>query len=150
VYEYGNIDDGDTRGTELEIGATVGGLRAEAGYGWLSARDRATGETLLGRPTHTARAAFAAALPFGLRCSLSGTYTGVTAASRNADGAVVERAALTRVDARAAQALPGGFELSAGVDNVLDATLDGYPGYLGRQMYIGVGWTGARTQEGNR
>jgi outer membrane receptor for ferrienterochelin and colicins len=150
VYEYGNIDNGETRGTELEVGATWGGLRAEAGYGWLSARDRATRDALLGRPTHTARASITSALPFGLRGSVSGTYTGDTPVSRNSDGTVVQRGALTRIDTRIAQALPGGFELSAGVDNVLDATLDGYPGYLGRQIYIGVGWAGARTQEGTQ
>jgi outer membrane receptor for ferrienterochelin and colicins len=148
VYEYGNIDDGETRGTELEIGATWGGVRAEVGYGWLSARDRATGDVLLGRPAHTARTAITSALPFGLRASVSGTYIGDTPVSRLDDGTRVKRGALTRIDTRIAQALPGGFELSAGMDNVLDATLDGYPGYLGRQIYIGVGWAGARTREG--
>ncbi|MGH7445469.1 MAG: TonB-dependent receptor plug domain-containing protein, partial [Longimicrobiales bacterium] len=144
VFTYGNIDDGETYGTELELGATWGGLRAETGYGWLQARDRTTGATLLGRPTHSARASLGYALPFGLRANVSGTYTGVAPTSRTDDGTLVERGALTRLDVRAAQALPYDLELSVGIDNVLDATLDDYPGYLGRQLYLGIGWRGAR------
>ncbi|MGH7464253.1 MAG: TonB-dependent receptor, partial [Longimicrobiales bacterium] len=137
LFSYGNIEDGETYGAELELGATWGGLRAEAGYGWLRALDRANGETLLGRPTHSARTSLAYALPFGLRISAGGVYTGVTPTTRNDDGTPVTRPALTRFDLRAAQSLHGGFELSVGVDNVLDAKLAGYPGYLGRQLYIG-------------
>jgi outer membrane receptor for ferrienterochelin and colicins len=144
LYVYGNVDDGETYGAELDVGATWGGLRAEAGYGWLTARDRATGERLLGRPEHSARTSLAYALPFGLRTSVSGVYTGVTPSARTDDGTVMKRAALTRIDVRAAQSLPRGFELSVGIDNALDATLADYPGYLGRQLYIGVGWLGGR------
>ncbi len=144
AFTYANIDDGETYGAELELGATWGGLRAETGYGWLQARDRTTGETLLGRPTHSVRASLGYALSFGLRANVSGTHTGVTPASRAEDGTLVERAALTRVDVRIAQSLPRGLELSAGIDNVFDATLEQYPGYLGRQLYLGIGWRGAR------
>ncbi|HEX2165645.1 MAG TPA: TonB-dependent receptor [Longimicrobiales bacterium] len=144
LFEYGNIDDGETYGAELELGATWGGLSAEAGYSWLRALNRATGDALLGRPTHSARTSLAYALPFGLRASLSGVYTGATPTTRTDDGAVVTRAALTRFDVRASQALPRGFELSAGLDNVLDATLAGYPGFLGRQMYVGLTWFAGR------
>ena len=147
VYTYGNIDDGETYGAELELGATLRGLRAEAGYGWLQARDRATSEPLLGRPEHTGRATLGYALAFGLRVNVSGVYTGAVAISRTDEGAIEERDALTRLDVRLAQTLPRGLELSAGMDNVLDATIEGYPGYLGRQLYISLGWRTARTTQ---
>jgi outer membrane receptor for ferrienterochelin and colicins len=144
LYEYGNIDDGETYGTELELGATWGGLGAEVGYSWLRALNRATGDALLGRPTHSARTSLAYALPFGLRASVSGVYTGATPTTRSDEGSLVTRAALMRFDVRASQTLPRGFELSAGLDNVLDATLAGYPGFLGRQMYVGLSWFAGR------
>ncbi|HEU5209413.1 MAG TPA: TonB-dependent receptor [Longimicrobiales bacterium] len=144
AFTYANIDDGETWGTELELGTTWGGLRAEAGYAWLRARDRTSGETLLGRPEHSARGSLGYALAFGLRANASATYSGPTPISRLGDGTLVERAALTRVDARVAQSLPWGLELSAGIDNIFDAVVAEYPGYLGRQVYLGLGWRGAR------
>ena len=144
AFTYANIDDGETYGAELEVGATWGGLRAEAGYGWLQARDRTTGDALLGRPEHSARGSFGYALAFGLRANVSATYSGATPTSRLDDGTVIERAALTRFDARIAQSLPWGLELSAGIDNILDETISDYPGFLGRQVYLGIGWRGAR------
>ena len=62
------------------------------------------------------------------------------------DRPLVERAALTRVHVRMSQELPRGFALSAGVDNVLDAVVEEYPGFLGRQLHLGVSWTGSREQ----
>lgn len=144
AFTYANIDDGETYGTELELGATWGGLRAEAGYGWLRARDRTTGQDLLGRPEHSLRGSLGYALAFGLRASASATYSGATPSSRLDDGTVIERSPLTRVDARIAQSLPWNLELSVGVDNVFDTTIAEYPGFLGRQLYIGLGWRGAR------
>lgn len=144
AFTYANIDDGETYGTELELGATWGGLRAEAGYGWLRARDRTTGQDLLGRPEHSLRGSLGYALAFGLRASASATYSGATPSSRLDDGTVIERRPLTRVDARIAQSLPWNLELSVGVDNVFDTTIAEYPGFLGRQLYVGLGWRGAR------
>jgi len=144
AFTYANIDDGETYGAELELGATWGGLRAEAGYGWLRARDRTTGQALLGRPEHSMRGSLGYALALGLRASVSATYSGATPSSRLDDGAVIERDPLTRVDARIAQSLPWGLELSVGIDNVFDTTIDEYPGFLGRQFYVGLGWRGAR------
>ena len=56
VYRYENIDDGWTRGAELESGFSSGRVRAELGYSRLATRDRATGEPLLGRAAHSGRA----------------------------------------------------------------------------------------------
>src|SRR5690606_29884964 len=119
LYTYGNIEDGRTRGLELEAGATWGGLRGEAGYAWLDAERADTGEPLLGRPAHSGRLSLAYALPFGLRAGAAGVYTGRTPLQRMDGGGVLDRDGFLRVDLRFAQALPGGLELAAGVDNVL-------------------------------
>lgn len=141
LYVYGNVDDGETYGAEFELGTSWRGLQAEAGYGWLAAYDRATGEVLLGRPAHSARASLTYALPFGLRSSMSATRIGATPVSRTDDAAIVNRDALTRLDLRIAQNLPRGLELAAGLDNVFDATSDGYSGHLGRQLYLSIDWS---------
>ena len=145
VFTYGNIDDGETYGAELEVGTTWGAIGAEAGYGWLEARDRATNEPLLGRPRHSGRAALTYTTPIGLRLNVSGTHTGATLVSRTDAGVAEERGSLTRIDVRAAQSLPHGLEVRAGLDNVLDATLEDYPGHLGRQLYLSIGWRVAGT-----
>ena len=143
LFGYGNIDDGATYGAELELGATWRGLRMEAGYGWLEALDRATERPLLGRARHSARGSLIQALPFGMRASVSAVHTGATPVAFADDAAIVERAAFTRIDLRASQSLPYGFDLGAGIDNVLDATPAGYPGFLGRQFHIGLTWSGS-------
>jgi outer membrane receptor for ferrienterochelin and colicins len=43
VYTYGNVDDGFTRGGEIEAGAAVGGWRFEGGYSLLRAERAETG-----------------------------------------------------------------------------------------------------------
>ncbi|HEX7090996.1 MAG TPA: TonB-dependent receptor [Longimicrobiales bacterium] len=140
LFTYGNIEDGTTRGIELEVGATWGGLRTEAGYAWLDAERAGTGEPLLGRPAHSGRLTVAYALPFGLRASAAGVYTSRTPLQRATDGAVLERDGFLRFDVRLAQELPGGIELAAGVDNVLDARPERWPGFAERQFHLSLAW----------
>lgn len=142
LYTYGNIADGITRGAELEGGVTRGALRAEAGYAYLAARDRASGEPLLGRPAHSGRASLEYALPIGLNAALSAVHTGTTPVQRSATG-VTERSGFTRVDVRLAQRLGHGIELSAGARNLFDARPEHWPGFAGRHLYIGLGWQAA-------
>ena len=59
VFTYGNVDDGFTRGLEIEAGITRGGWRLEGGYSLLRAERAETGEPLLGRPRNSARATLA-------------------------------------------------------------------------------------------
>jgi len=143
LFTYGNVEDGVTWGTELELGTTWRGLRAEAGYGYLVAENRRTGESLPGRPTHSARASLGYARASGLRVTLTGIHTGSTLVSRD-DDAAVERSGFTRLDVRVAQALPRGLEVSAGVDNLTDTRPELWPGYVNRQFHFGIGWRAGR------
>ncbi|MFO7259811.1 MAG: TonB-dependent receptor [bacterium] len=140
LFTYGNVDNGRTRGIELEAGATWHGLRGEAGYAWLDAERTTTGEQLLGRPAHSARVSLTYPLPFGLRASASGVYTGRTPIQRTESGEVLHRDGFLRIDLRVAQALPRGFEIAAGVDNVLDERPEHWPGFAERQFHVSIGW----------
>lgn len=142
VYTYGNVDDGRTRGGEIEAGAALDGLRFEAGYSVLSTERAETGEPLLGRPERSARATVGYSHPSGFRFSMTGIRTGRTAMSRTESG-TAWREPFTRFDLRAAQELPGGFELVAGVDNVFDRRVDEWPGFTGRHLYTTVSWRAA-------
>ena len=145
LFTYGNIDDGMTYGSDIELGTTWRGVRADGGYGYLVARDRRNDMILPGRPRHSARAALSYAHASGLRATLSGVHTGRTLVTRT-DSTDINRNAFTRFDARVARELPRGFELSAGVDNILDAQPDAWPGFVRRQFHIGVGWRAGDTQ----
>jgi outer membrane receptor for ferrienterochelin and colicins len=145
LFTYGNIDDGMTYGSDIELGTTWRGVRAEGGYGYLVAHDRRNDVSLTGRPRHSARAAVSYAHASGLRATVSGVFTGRTLVAR-ADSADIHRNAFTRFDARVARELPRGFELSAGIDNILDAQPDAWPGFVRRQFHIGVGWRAGNAQ----
>jgi len=150
VYEYGNVDDGTTRGAELEAGTVLAGLRLEGGYAALATRDAATGHPLLGRPAHSVRAtasyAFGrlarGALPTGPRMSVTGVVTGRTPMERDAATGLVTgwRDAFLRADLRLAQPLPGGAELVLGADNLFDARPAQWAGFTGRHLYTGLSW----------
>ncbi|HEX6642838.1 MAG TPA: TonB-dependent receptor, partial [Thermoanaerobaculia bacterium] len=141
VYSYGNIDDGTTSGVELESGVNRGPWRLELG-GTLLRAERADGDPLLGRPSHSARATLGWAHPSGIRASVTSLYTGRTPMTRE-DDTTQYRDAWMRFDARVAQRLPGGLELTLGVDNALDSTVDQWPGFTGRHIYAGVAWSGS-------
>lgn len=146
VYTYGNISRGFTRGMEVEGGFTHGPLRGEAGYAYLLAEDRETGDALLGRPAHSGRASLESAMPFGTRAALSGIYTGTTPVQRNEE-TVVEREGYLRFDATLSASLPAGLQISGGVRNLLDERPEQWPGFTGRHLFIGIGWRTAGTVE---
>ncbi|HEY0970354.1 MAG TPA: TonB-dependent receptor, partial [Gemmatimonadales bacterium] len=145
LFEYANVEQGLTRGAELEGGVAVGSLRAEAAYSYLDAEDRATGLPLLGRPTHSARATLGGMLPFELRASVTALYTGATPMERDDTGAVVgERDAFFRTDVRLARRLPRGLEIVAGADNLFDQRPARWEGAVARQVYAALSWSIAR------
>ena len=72
-------------------------------------------------------------------------YTGDTPLRR--EGALlIERSGFARFDGRLAQSLPGDLELTFGLDNVADVRPASWPGFLGRQVYLGLSWRMARNE----
>ncbi|MGQ0562326.1 MAG: TonB-dependent receptor plug domain-containing protein [Gemmatimonadota bacterium] len=139
VYTYENVESGVTRGFESELGATIGRVRAEVGYSYLDAYAGDTRAPLLGRPSHSGRIALSFAAPSRVHANLSVNDTGATPVQRTESG-VVEREGFARVDARLARPLPGGLQLSVGVENAFESTPAGWPDFSGRQLYIGLSW----------
>lgn len=146
VFRYFNVDDGSTRGAELETGLVLAGWRLEGGYSGLATRDDATGRPLLGRPSHSGRLLVARTLPLGLRTSVSAIATGRTPMQRNvATGAITSwRDPFARVDARLARTLRGGAELVLGADNLFDQRPAEWAGFTGRHVYTTLTWSYSR------
>jgi outer membrane receptor for ferrienterochelin and colicins len=141
LFQYANVARARTYGAELEAGVVLPIARIEAGYAWLGTEDEATGEPLLGRPEHSARLVTTVSPARGLRASVSGIYTGVTPMERDETGAIVsEREGFLRIDARVAQRLPWGLELSLGADNLFDRRPDAWADAVGREWYLGLTW----------
>lgn len=139
IFVYENVENGTTRGLELEAGVTWGGTRAEIGWSLLAAERAGTGEPLLGRPRRSGRFLLSHALPFGTRVSATAVHTGSTP-TRFEGGTTVVREPFTRVDFRVAQALPRDLELAVGIDNLADVVPVDWPGYSGRQLHLGMTW----------
>ena len=60
---------------------------------------------------------------------------------RDEAGAITsERDAFLRIDARVAQRLPWGLELSLGADNVFDRRPAAWADAVGREWYLGLAW----------
>lgn len=137
-FIYNNVEEGTTRGGELEAGAVWKGVRLEAGYAYLDAYDD-DGAPLLGRPEHSGRASLTFTAPTGTRTTLSLVHTGATPVRREGD-AVIERDAFTRLDLRLAQRVLGSADISLGAENVFQAVPTDWPGFTGRQLYVALEW----------
>jgi len=140
IYSYGNVERGYTRGTEVEVGMTRGGLRLEGGYSWLQANDMDLDRPLLGRAAHSGRLTAEHPLPFRSRLAVIVNHTGRAPVEHGESGDRY-RPAFTRLDARISTALPRGIQFSAGVHNFLDEVPEEWPGYGHRQLYLGVNWS---------
>ena len=141
VFEYANIDDGSTRGMELESALDLAPIKLEGSLAILATRDHGTGQSLLGRPSRTARLAAYGGAPFGLELSVAVAYTGSAPIARDPESLAITltRSRYTRADVRLARDF-GRFELNAGSDNVFDARPREWPGLVGRQVYAGMSW----------
>jgi outer membrane receptor for ferrienterochelin and colicins len=142
VFSYGNIASGRTDGVELETGATAGRARIEAGYAFLSTRDDATGQELLGRPRHSGRLSLGYAAWTGFDASVSGTITGRVPTQRDQAGEISEsRRSFPRIDVHARQAVMDGVSVALNVENVFDEEMgDAWPGFTGRMVSVGLTW----------
>lgn len=140
VYRYQNVAQGRTSGLEAQAGAALGGLRADAGWSWLSTEDETTGRPLFGRPEHSGRLALAYARASGLRVGLAGSYTGRTP-EQEVEGVVQYRESYLRLDGRVSHTLPRGLAVALGVDNLTGSGPEGWPGFTGRNLYVTLSWS---------
>jgi outer membrane receptor for ferrienterochelin and colicins len=141
LFRYANVSRAETYGTELEGGWVLPRARLELGYAWLGTQDRATGLPLLGRPEHSARAVATVSATPTLRATVSGIYTGATPMERDETGNITsERDPFLRFDARLAQRLPWGLEVSLGADNLFNSQPDVWADDVSRQWYVGLTW----------
>jgi outer membrane receptor for ferrienterochelin and colicins len=88
-------------------------------------------------------------LPFAIRTTVSGIYTGRTPMERDAtSGAITSvRDAYLRTDVRVARDLIGPFadmELVVGADNLFDTRPMRWAGFTGRHLYTALSWTISR------
>ncbi|HVH12986.1 MAG TPA: TonB-dependent receptor, partial [Longimicrobium sp.] len=139
VYRYQNVARGRTSGVEMQTGTALGGVRADAGWSWLSTRDESTGRPLVGRPEHAGRLALAYARASGLRLGVAASYTGRTP-EKKPDGTLFYREAYTRVDLRASHTLPLGLGVAVGVENLAGSGPAGWPGFTGRSLNLTLSW----------
>lgn len=150
IYEYGNIDNGTTRGLDVEAGVTLGDVRAEGSVSMLSTRNDATGYALLGRPTQSARLTMSSRLPWALRGSATGVFTGRTPMERDAITGQVTgwRDAFPRVDVRLARRIGrsiDGIEIVVGADNLFDRQPAAWASPTPRHIYTALSWSFARS-----
>lgn len=142
LNSYFNVGEGYTRGVELEGGMVYGPFTMDAGISLLDTWSASAGRELLGRPRHSGRLTIGWAGATGTRVSVTGVRMGRAPISLVGDGSVTHRDAFNRLDLRVAQLLPWSMELTGGVDNAFDATPANWPGFTGRQFYLGLRWSG--------
>jgi outer membrane receptor for ferrienterochelin and colicins len=139
TYTYHNVARGTALGAEFEGGVFVGAWRLDGTYGWLRARDAATGTPLLNRPGHRATASATAPIGWATTVAVSGSYTAATPIDRTASGLTTKRDAFTRVDLRLTRPIVRGLDANAGVTNLFDRRLGtDWPGFTGRQLQVSL------------
>ncbi|HEX6694124.1 MAG TPA: TonB-dependent receptor [Longimicrobiales bacterium] len=139
LFTYDNVQDGTTYGSDVQLRWMWNGVRADAGYAYLVAKDNTTDTRLPGRPTHSGRLAVTAPLPMSFNATVTGLYTGASQVVTD-DDQRVGRDGFARLDVRLARDLPAGLNAFAGIDNITGTQPDAWPGYAGRQFHLGLGW----------
>jgi outer membrane receptor for ferrienterochelin and colicins len=148
VFQYANIDDGSTRGMELETGVSWRSMRAEGGMSYLTTENRATGQPLLGRPTYGARLTISIDRIAGASAAVSSIYTGRTPMQRDDESGAVSawRDPYLRTDLRLTRPIAFGVDLSLGVDNVFDRQPARWAAFTGRHVYTALSWQASTTR----
>ena len=142
TYTYENVGRASTEGLELEGELHIGIASLGGGYSYLRARDLTLGLPILGRASHTARAAARASVWHDVRVSVTGLYSGTAPATLNDMGQIAtSRKAFTQINARIARRFAWDTELFVGADDAFDAKADfAWPGFTGRQLSAGASW----------
>jgi outer membrane receptor for ferrienterochelin and colicins len=115
---------------------------------YLTTQNRATGQSLLGRPTHGARLTISLDRIAGTSAAVSSIYTGRTPMQRDVETGAVSawRDPYLRTDVRLTRPIAFGLDLSFGVDNVFDRQPAQWAAFTGRHVYTALSWQASATR----
>ncbi|HTO73660.1 MAG TPA: TonB-dependent receptor [Gemmatimonadales bacterium] len=134
-----NVANARTQGIEFGLKWSSTAWLVSAGYHYLDATDRSTGERLDRRAANEARLALGRRIGLlqGLRGDLAFVYTG-SAPALQADGSEGTQEAFLATNFQFRLGVRRGLDCSAGVDNLFDVHPAGWNGVLGRRYYFGL------------
>ena len=138
-YSPLNVSSARTQGVELGLKWSSRKWLASAGYHYLDATDRSTGERLDRRAANEARLAVGRQVGWlqGLRGDLTLVYTG-SAPALQPDGTEGTQDAFLATNLQFRLAVLHRLECSAGVDNLFDVHPAGWNGVFVRRYYLGL------------
>jgi outer membrane receptor for ferrienterochelin and colicins len=137
VYTYNNVDQGITRGVDVQGGVSWGRLDLDGAYEYLDAFQRHTHLSLLGTARHSGRLTADYRWPWQIKSTTTVMYTGRAPLTREANE-TIERDVYVRYDMRLARPVWRGIDVQIGAQNVFNTHPDGWPGPTDRQIYAGV------------
>lgn len=134
VYQNLNVAHARTEGVEVEARYASPALNASLGYNYLSARDVDNDRPLDRRAAHSGKVRLSRewAAFRSLRTDLSAHYTG------SAPVGDTTQAAFLSIDAQLRVGVSDRVELSAGVNNLLDARPSLWTPAFQRQVFVGI------------
>ena len=136
AYSAHNLSRARTQGLELDLRWTGGPWRASVGYNYLDAKDLSTELTLDRRAAHSGRVGLGWT-PRPFQADLTVLYTG-SAPALQPGGEIGRQDPFLSVNAQLRRAIGRDVSLSAGVNNLLDATPAGWNALTGRRFYFGL------------
>ncbi len=139
IFEYRNVGRARTGGVEAGADLVRGPAAVAGSYALLVTRDDDTGEELLGRTKHSARASLAVTPGrLGARAELIATGRTPTGAAR--DGSLLYQQGFARVNLSAGYQLRDDARLTLGVDNVTNKIPAGALVAYDRRWFGGLTW----------
>jgi outer membrane receptor for ferrienterochelin and colicins len=144
IYSPRNVSEARTQGFEASARGRFDHVEVDAEYAFLDARALDQDLPLDRRARHSGRVRAGSELPLlsGLRLDLTGHVTGeapligLDGSGRAAQIGVQER--FVSLDGQVGLAVPGGFRLTVGVDNVFDTRPGGWQAVVGRRLRVGL------------
>ncbi len=144
IYSPRNVSDVSTRGLEASLHAVSGKGDIVVGYAYLDARSPDSDTPLDRRSKHSARVrgSWMVTVPTTMRLDVAAHYTGEAPILVAARGGQITQTGVQEpfaaVDLQVSAGLWRDLEVSAGVDNVLDARPDGWHGLIERRFRVSV------------
>jgi outer membrane receptor for ferrienterochelin and colicins len=144
VFSPRNVHKARTQGVEATAATQLGPVRVDADYAYLNARSLEDDLPLDRRAPHTGRVRFSgeAQVLRGLRGDLSAHFRSdapiIGTDGQGQPAEIDTQEALLALDAQVTLQGPANLRLIVGVDNLLDATPEGWPAVAGRVFRVGL------------